>query len=62
MNDVWQLKPIPHRIFYFWDSVEDSYVILNGCRKKSRKAPQAEILKAEHLRAEYFTLQGGIDA
>ena len=30
MNDVWQLRPGHHRIFYFWDSQARTYVLPNG--------------------------------
>ena len=55
MNDVWQLRPIPHRIFYFWDSATRTYLILNGFRKKSGKTPRREISRAARLRDEYLS-------
>ena len=59
MNDVWQLLPGRHRIFYFWDDSSARYVLLNGFLKQSRKTPPAEIERAEALRAEYLTTAGG---
>ena len=55
MNDVWQLRPLPHRVLYFLDSAKRMYVILNGFRKKSGKTPQREISRAERLRDEYLS-------
>jgi len=54
MNDVWQLRPQPYRIFFFFDPGRQRYVLLNGYRKKSRKTPPGEIAMAERLRAEYY--------
>src|SRR6059058_3155965 len=46
MNDVWQLRPQPHRIFFFFDSGRHCYVLLHGFRKKTRKTPSQELEKA----------------
>ena len=54
MNDVWQLRAGQHRIFYFWHSETERYVILNGFRKRSRRTPRPELARAESLRAEYL--------
>jgi len=54
MNDVWQLRPQPHRIFFFFDPGRQRYILLHGYRKKSRKTPSSEIEIAERLRTEYY--------
>jgi phage-related protein len=54
MNDVWQLRPQPHRIFFFFDSGRQRYILLHGYRKQSQKAPPQEIERAERLRVEYY--------
>jgi phage-related protein len=54
MNDVWQLRSGPHRIFYFWDRSNRRYVILNGFRKRTERTPRREIQRAERLMQEYF--------
>lgn len=54
MNDVWQLRPQPHRIFFFFDPGRQRYVLLQGYRKKTPKAPPGEIARAERLRQEYY--------
>ena len=59
MNDVWQLRPGRHRIFYFWDDSSARYVLLSGFLKQSRRTPAAEIERAEALRTEYLTMRGG---
>lgn len=53
MNDVWQLRPGHHRIFYFWDSRGRTYVLLNGYEKKTRRTPPTELTRAETLRQEH---------
>ncbi|MYA51673.1 MAG: hypothetical protein F4185_02670 [Chloroflexi bacterium] len=54
MNDVWQLRPGQHRIFYFWRTGAERYVILNGYRKRSRRTPRTELARAESLWAEHL--------
>lgn len=54
MNDVWQLRAGQHRIFYFWHSEAEHYVVLNGYRKRSRRTPRSELARAESLRAEHL--------
>ena len=55
MNDVWQLRPGRHCIFYFSYANVGRYVLLNGFQKKSRKTPPAELNRAETLRAEHLS-------
>ena len=40
MNDVWQLRPGHHRIFYFWNAQAGRYVLLNGFHKESGRTPR----------------------
>ena len=61
MNDVWQLRPRSHRIFYFWHTQGKRYVLLNGFRKKSGKTPRRELDRAESLRAEHICTEGEED-
>ena len=58
MNDVWELRIGPHRVFYFWDSDAASYVILNGFRKQRGKTPPQELERAESLRLEHLEGRG----
>ena len=39
MNDVWQLRSGRHRIFFFYDSGSQTYVLLNGFLKQSNRTP-----------------------
>ena len=58
MNDVWQLRPGSHRIFYFWHAQQKRYVLLNGFLKKSGRTPRRELDRAESLRAEQLWTEG----
>ena len=58
MNDVWQLRPGHHRIFYFWNAQAGRYVLLNGFRKRSGRTPRRELNRAESLRAEHLGAKG----
>ena len=58
MNDVWELRRGQHRIFYFWHAAGHTYVLLNGFRKKSRKAPPRELRRAENLMDEHGATRG----
>ena len=58
MNDVSQLRPVPHRIFFFWDGSARKYILLHGFRKKSNQTPRRELRHAENLRDEYFRRKG----
>jgi phage-related protein len=53
MNSAWQLRPGHHRIFYFWDDIEKSYVMLNGYEKKTKKTPPGGLARAERLMTEH---------
>lgn len=55
MNDVRQLRPGRHRIFFFFDSDSQTYVLLNGFLKKSRRTPPTELARAEGLRSAYWS-------
>lgn len=57
MNDVWQLRIVSHRIFYFLDADSGNYVILNGFRKQSGKTPPQELQRAENLRADHLLMR-----
>lgn len=54
MNDVWQLRPGQHRVFYFLDSKNQTYLLLNGFKKQKQNTPENELKRAEQLRQEYF--------
>ena len=49
-DKIWELKPGPFRIFFFED--RNSFVLLNGYRKKSRKIPRGHLDEARRLYQE----------
>ncbi len=45
-GDIWELRPLKHRIFFFyWEN--DTFVLLHHFIKKSQKTPSKEIKKAK---------------
>ena len=57
LNDVGELRWGAHRVLYFWDSIDLTFVLLNWFRKKTPRTPAAEKHQAETLRAEYLARQ-----
>lgn len=58
-TDIWEFrtlyKGISYRLFSFWDTELDTFVIVtHGIVKKTQKTPSKEIAKAEEIRKEYF--------
>lgn len=48
-------KDISYRLFSFWDTELDTFVIVtHGIVKKTQKTPSKEIAKAEEIRKEYL--------
>ena len=58
MNDVWQLRSGRHRIFFFYDSGSQTYVLLNGFLKQSNRTPLAELAGAQRLRSAWLSSRG----
>jgi phage-related protein len=57
LNDVWELIPKPYRVFFYWDAVEQRYILLSGFRKKGNKTPAVELERAERLMKEHISLR-----
>jgi len=57
LNDVWELRPGRHRILYFLDPRNGTYVLLSGFLKRTRKTPRDELRRAERLMSEYSARQ-----
>lgn len=56
-DNIWELRPLDHRIFYFfWKNRQ--CVILHAFRKKSRKTPLREIRRAEAERKDWIKRYG----
>ena len=54
LNDIWELRPGHFRILYFFDNVHQHYVLLQGFRKQTNKAPSQEVRRAEGMRDDYY--------
>ena len=44
-GDLWELRPLSNRIFFFYWK-DDTFVLLHHFKKKTKKTPQREIDKA----------------
>ena len=58
-SNIWEFRTlyqgICYRLFSFWDSEQEAFVIAtHGIVKKTQKTPAKEIAKAERIRMEYF--------
>lgn len=45
-DDIWELRPLAHRIFFFYWK-DDKFVLLHHYIKKSQKTPPKELAKAK---------------
>ena len=55
-NDIWELRPGNNRILFFYYG-NSRFVLLHCFRKKTRKTPKREILKAEAEMNDYIRRQ-----
>ena len=55
-NDIWELRPGNNRILFFYYG-DSRFVLLHCFRKKTRKTPKREILKAEAEMNDYISRQ-----
>jgi len=46
-GDIWELRPLSNRIFFFYWK-DDTFVLLHYFHKKTQKTPVKEIAKAKH--------------
>lgn len=46
-GDLWELRPLSNRIFFFYQK-DNKYVLVHYYIKKSQKAPKKEVEKAMH--------------
>ena len=53
-DDVYELRPGSYRVFCFFDRPRNTFVLMNGFRKKGGKTPESEKAIARNL-AEYRT-------
>ena len=52
-NEIYELRPIPHRVLYFYHSKSGKYVLLHSFEKKKNKTPTEEIKRAEKEMNDY---------
>lgn len=45
-GDIWELRPLAHRIFFFYWK-DDKFILLHHFIKKTRKTPKKEIDQAQ---------------
>lgn len=53
-DGIWELRPGPNRVFYFFFQ-NNTFVLLHQFRKKSQKTPRKEIQKARRERDDYLS-------
>ncbi len=51
-GDLYEPRPKPYRLLYYWDGDLEAYILLNGFRKRSHRTPRAEIARGLALIAE----------
>lgn len=56
-EDIWELRPLKNRIFFFYWK-ENKFVLLNHYMKKSQKAPKREIEKAKANMRDWLERKG----
>ncbi len=52
-DDIWELRPIGDRIFFFYWK-DDTFVLLHCFRKKTQKTPRREIEQAKRNRDDFL--------
>ncbi len=52
-GEIWELRPGNNRVFFFFYSGENTYVLLHQFRKKSQKTPAKEHRKAKAEKEDY---------
>ncbi len=64
IGEIWEFRTLynktHYRLFAFWDKTGNTETVVistHGIIKKTDKAPQGEIDKAENLRRQYFNLK-----
>ncbi|MBK5245396.1 MAG: type II toxin-antitoxin system RelE/ParE family toxin [Eubacteriaceae bacterium] len=52
-GDIWELRPLSDRIFFFYWK-DETFVLLHYFHKKTQKTPQKEIDKAKHNMSDFI--------
>ena len=53
IDDIWELRPLEHRIFYFYWK-DNNYVLLHHFIKTTKKTPPLEIEQAKRNLADFL--------
>ncbi|MDR0822460.1 MAG: type II toxin-antitoxin system RelE/ParE family toxin [Endomicrobium sp.] len=53
-GDIWELRPLQHRILFAWITAEQVFVLLHHFIKKTQKTPIREIEQAEKNLIKYL--------
>ena len=56
-EDIWELRPGNNRVLFFYFR-NDTFVLLHHFRKKTKKTPQREIVKAKAERDDWIKRKG----
>jgi len=53
-DDIWELRPGNNRVLFFYKKDDNTYVLLHYFRKKTRKTPAREIIRAKRERDDWI--------
>ena len=56
-GDLWELRPMAHRIFFFYWQ-DNKFILLHHFVKKTNKTPQREIKQAERNMRDFMERNG----
>lgn len=60
-GEIWELRPIRHRIFFAsWDDGADGFILLHHFLKKTQKTPQIEIDQAKRNLEDILERKNGL--
>ena len=57
IEDIWELRPGKNRVLFFCFK-NDTYILLHHFRKKTKKTPPCEIIKAKAERDDWIIRKG----
>ena len=58
-DQIFELRPGGYRVLCFYDQAVETFVLLNGFRKETRRTPESEKEEARMLVIEYRARQRG---
>ena len=58
VDDIYELRVGPYRIFCFYDRRSATFVLLNGFRKQTQRTPEGQISRARALANQYLDMRG----